>query len=219
MYIAAHNNFSTLTENGVLSKPIPETQEHIRKLKASQPIFYEGDAAKMLYQVMEGVVRTYKLTVDGRRQVVSFSYPGDIVGISNDGFHHNHCDAISDVVLQSLHLKDDVQFANKLLQYTVAEITHMQEHFLLLGRKSAVEKVATFLNVLQMRIGKAYEGKTCFVLPMKRMDIADFLGLTTETVSRCFTKLRQDGVISLPHPHQICICNLTALKSLIVSDV
>ena len=114
-----------------------------------------------------------------------------------------------------LHWETDPQFANILLRYAVAELVNMQDHYVVLGRKSAMEKVASFLNVLQDRIGSENNGKVCFSLPMTRTDIADFLGLTIATVSRCFTKLRKEGIISLPHPHQVCVCNHDALAGLV----
>jgi CRP-like cAMP-binding protein len=218
MYAAPHDHFATRPENKLSPIILLETNNHVRNLEPGQPIFFEGDTAKTIYQVMKGVVRTYKLTVDGRRQVVSFGYPGDIIGISHDGYYHNDCDAISDVTLQPLTPQADADFANNMLRYTVTEITNMQEHFLLLGRKSAMEKLASFLNVLQDRIGENCDGNICFSLPMIRLDIADFLGLTIETVSRCFSKLRQEGIIALPHPHLVCICDLTALVDLIEVD-
>ncbi|KAB7614449.1 helix-turn-helix domain-containing protein [Amylibacter sp. SFDW26] len=214
MHLNNSQNSKPMFDHFLANKPNPIKNNKLRSLKTGQPIFYEGDTARGLYEVVEGVVRNYKLTADGRRQIVSFGYPGDIIGINHDGCHHNDCDAISDVTLKAIDQKTDTDFAYSLIRYTAAELTLMHEHFLLLGRKSAMEKVASFLNVLQNRIGKRDGKSVCYDLPMNRTDIADYLGLSIETVSRCFSKLRQEGIIGLPQINQVCIYDLGALQGL-----
>lgn len=218
MHVTSQKHFTNKTEICGPVPASPNNQSHLRKLDSGRPIFFEGDIAKNLYRVIEGVVCTYKLTINGHRQVLSFGYPGDIIGLNSDGQYHNDCDAISDVVLQPLVQQDDVEFTNSLLKYTTAEIANMQEHFLILGRKSAVEKVASFLNILKNRIGEKNSCAICFSLPMGRADIADFLGLSIETVSRCFTELRKKKIIYLPNPHQVCVGNCAALQELAESN-
>lgn len=195
-------------------------------IAAGRPLFCEGDDAPCLYEIVEGVVRTSKLFLDGRRQVLSFGYPGDIVGLSHDGIYHNDCDAVSNVTVRIVHRhtgnsssREDRDFQDRLLTHATAEMAGMQEHFLMLGRKSAMEKVASFLSVLVDRVGEKHDCKTCFALPMSRADIADFLGLTIETVSRTLTTLRQKGVLELPEPRLVCICKPDQLRQLAERDI
>jgi len=194
---------------------------HMSQVAAGQPLFCEGDEADYLYEILEGVVRTSKLLFDGRRQVLSFGYPGDIVGLSHDQYYHSDCEAVSDVKLRVHHknafsasFKNEPEFGSKLLKFAAAEMNNMQEHFIMLGRKSATEKVASFLTALLDRVGETDGGKTCFNLPMSRSDIADFLGLTIETISRTLTKMREDGVIELPNKNRVCVCQPHMLRDL-----
>lgn len=188
---------------------------------AGKPLFFEGDDADYVYEIAEGVVRTSKILFDGRRQVLSFGYPGDVVGLSHDHFYHCDCEAVSDVRL-CIHQKNafnttvekDPSFFNELLRYAALEVNHMQEHFIMLGRKSAMEKVASFLAALMGRVGESNDCRVCFDIPMPRSDIADFLGLSHETVSRTLTRLRLAGVIDLPNKHRVCVRQPSTLKAL-----
>ncbi|MDF1774494.1 MAG: helix-turn-helix domain-containing protein [Rhizobiaceae bacterium] len=194
---------------------------HISHVPAGHRLFCDGDDADYIYEIMEGVVRTSKLLSDGRRQVLSFGYPGDIAGLSHDHFYHSDCEALSGVTLRLHHknafnvsFENEPDFNNELLKYAAAEVNNMQEHFIMLGRKSATEKVASFLITLMDRVGQKNDCNTCFELPMCRSDIADFLGLTIETISRTLTKLRAEGVIELPKKQQVLVCKPSALRAL-----
>lgn len=200
---------------------------HTRNVHKNQTLFFEGDEAEFVYEVLQGVVRTSKVLFDGRRQVLTFAYPGDIIGLSHDRFYHSDCDAVSDVKVRvyrknacNTTFSADPQFCDLLLRHAAAEVSNMQEHFLMLGRKSAIEKVASFLMVVLDRVGeRSVKHNTCFELPMSRSDIADFLGLTIETVSRTLTKLRKQGAIDLPNPHTVCVHNIDKLRELGESDI
>ncbi|MCR9139673.1 MAG: helix-turn-helix domain-containing protein [Alphaproteobacteria bacterium] len=194
---------------------------HFSTAEAGHRMFCEGDDAIYIYEILEGVVRTSKLLFDGRRQILSFGYPGDLVGLSHDCFYHSDCEAVCDVKLRVHHknachasIESEPEFAKKLLKFAASEVNNMQEHFIMLGRKSATEKVASFLLTLLDRVGEPKNCKTCFDLPMCRSDIADFLGLTIETISRTLTKLREDGVIELPKKHRVHVCNVPGLRAL-----
>ncbi len=194
---------------------------HFRTAEAGHRLFCEGDDAKYIYEIVEGVVRTSKLLFDGRRQILSFGYPGDLVGLSHDCFYHSDCEAVCDVKLRVHHknacntsIETEPEFGKKLLKFAAAEVNNMQEHFIMLGRKSATEKVASFLAALLDRVGEKDRSRTCFDLPMCRSDIADFLGLTIETISRTLTRLRADGVIELPKKHRVCVRNPAILRAL-----
>jgi CRP-like cAMP-binding protein len=148
---------------------------------------------------------------DGRRQVIAFGYPGDVVGFPSDGEYHTDCDALRPTTVV-VHKRASLESPNgngalhaRLLQAALREISAMQDHFLMLGRKSAGERVASFLLTLSERVGTPLGQFTQFDLPMSRSDIADFLGLTTETVCRTFTRLRKSNVIALDRVHTVII--------------
>ena len=193
-------------------------------LKPGSYLFYEGDDVAWLYQVISGVLRLTRLLADGRRQVIAFGYPGDIVGFPSAGAHHTDCDALTDVHLQPFRRaalergEDDPKLHNALLQAALREISAMQDHFMMLGRKSASEKLASFICVLAERVGTDLGAYRSVTLPMSRSDIADFLGLTTETVSRTFTQLRKSRIIAIDNIHTIVIQRPTALLGLSLGD-
>ena len=172
-------------------------------LKAGQYLYFEGDEVERLYQVLTGVVRLTRLLEDGRRQVISFGFPGDIIGFPADGRHHTDCDALEDTTFKAFHRSaldhggGDPDLHMALLRAALKEISEMQDHVMMLGRKSAAEKVASFLLVIMHRYGQDRGGHRQISLPMTRADIADFLGLTSETVCRTFTALRKAGIIAL----------------------
>lgn len=197
------------------------TETHFR---AGSHVFFEGDSVDWLYQVKSGVLRLTRVLEDGRRQVIAFGYPGDIVGFPSDGLHHTDCDVLVDAHLQPYRRsmlesgEGDPQLHRNLLQAALREISAMQDHFMMLGRKSAVEKVASFLCVLADRVGDGLGDYKQVVLPMSRGDIADFLGLTTETVSRTLTQLRRSKIIAIDNIHTIIVLRPTALSGLSSRD-
>jgi len=197
--------------------PPPETL-----LKTGAYLYFEGDDVEWLYQVVTGVLRLTRLLEDGRRQVIAFGYPGDIVGFPSGGLHHTDCDALVDTRLQPYRRsiledgKGDPRLHHALLQAALREISAMQDHFMMLGRKSAVEKVASFLCVLVDRVGNDLGNYRCVDLPMSRADIADFLGLTTETVSRAFSQLRRQNIIAIENIYTITVLRRSALLELSV---
>ncbi|WP_147108294.1 helix-turn-helix domain-containing protein [Tateyamaria sp. syn59] len=180
-------------------------------VKSGQHLYREGDEVERLYQVSNGVVRLTRMLEDGRRQVISFGYPGDIIGFPADGRHHTDCDALVDTTLYAYRRaaldtgEGDPELHLALLEAALREISAMQDHVMMLGRKSALERVASFLNVLTTCYGEDAGVYRRIDLPMSRSDIADFLGLTTETVSRAFTTLRKAGVMSLDGAQTIIV--------------
>lgn len=179
------------------------------RLKTGSYLYFEGDEVERLYQIESGVVRLTRVLEDGRRQVIAFGYPGDIIGFPAQGVHHTDCDALVDTQLTPISRKAlddstlDPALHTALLKAALHEISAMQDHFMMLGRKSASEKVASFLSVLLDRIGDTETSPPVIDLPMSRSDIADFLGLTTETVCRCITALRKAEVIRLVGPSKV----------------
>ncbi len=188
-----------------------------RFLPAGANLFREGDEAQFLYEVRSGVLRLTRVLENGKRQVISFGYPGDFVGFPDGDDYHTDCDVIASAELIAYRrsalesgLGDDLT-RRRLLDAALREISGMQDHFMMLARKSAIEKVASFLSVLAERIGLRTGAVTTLDLSMRRTDIADFLGLTTETVSRTLTHLRKKGVISIENAHTIVIRDRSAL--------
>lgn len=214
--------YVTIPNQTTRSRPVsPCTEASVRTkethLKAGAYLFFEGDPVDWLFEVKTGVLRLTRLLEDGRRQVIAFGYPGDIVGFPAGDLHHTDCDVLIDATLQPYRRaaletgEGDPQLHRSLLQAALREISAMQDHFMMLGRKSAVEKVASFLCVLADRVGEDAAGRQRITLPMRRGDIADFLGLTTETVSRTLTQLRKAGIIEIVNIHTVVVLKPDAL--------
>jgi CRP/FNR family nitrogen fixation transcriptional regulator len=182
----------------------------------NEEVFGEGEAAEYLYQVKAGCIRTYKMLVDGRRQIGAFYLPGDVFGLEGGKEHSFSAEAIVTstvtVVKRSLInscASGDPELARQLLDLTVAELTRAQAHILLLI-KTAQERVAGFLLEMASRASNLAE----VVLPMSRQDIADYLGLTIETISRTLTQLEDASTIALPSSRRIVLRNQAALSRL-----
>lgn len=177
-------------------------------------IFGEDEPADYLYKVVSGAVRTCKLMSDGRRQIGAFYLPGDAFGLESEGLHLFSAEAIGDceilVVKRAPFLAEIARqpdlFA-QLWSQTMDHLRRAQDHMLLLGRKNAQERIAAFLLELAERLSCSGSIK----LPMSRQDIADYLGLTIETVSRTLTQLERDGLIGIPVSRQIVLRNRAAL--------
>lgn len=183
----------------------------VRRLAAGTYIFREGDDASHVYEVQSGILRLTRVLENGRRQVIAFALPGDIVGFPNGDLHHTDCDALGPCEVIP-HRRDALENGDgnpethrRLLKAALREISAMQDHFMMLARKSATEKVASFLMVMADRVGTRQGRSATVELQMKRADIADFLGLTVETVSRTITQLRNCGIISMHSAQSITV--------------
>jgi CRP/FNR family transcriptional regulator, nitrogen fixation regulation protein len=179
-------------------------------------IFGENEPADYLYQVVSGGVRTYKILTDGRRQVGGFYLPGDIFGLEFTDEHSLSAEAIADTkvlvvkrsALNALSSRN-ASIAQDLFALTGRELRRAQDHILLLI-KSAQERVASFLLEMSERVA----GSNAIELPMSRQDIADYLGLTIETVSRTLTSLETCAAIEVPTSRRILLRNRSALNRL-----
>ena len=178
-----------------------------------EEIYAQEEEADLVYQVTSGCVRTTRLMSDGRRQIGSFYYPGDVFGLEQGGEHRFSAEALSDSVVQVAKRKAAVLAAGQdafdrfMAQALMTELERTQDHLLLLGRKTACERVATFLLEAADRAGG-----TRIDLPMGRQDMADYLGLTIETVSRMVTQLQTGGVVDFPCCRQFIVRNRAALQ-------
>lgn len=185
---------------------------HQGRFAPHQTLFQEGDPASEVFNLLEGTVKLYKSLPDGRTQITGFLSAGDFMGLSSDGHYAYSAEAVTDVKVCRFQRRDLLvlfrDFPNmveRLLTMTSDELAIAQEQMLLLGRKTAQEKVMSFLLALSRRAKRRGRDGRRLNLPMSRADIADYLGLTIETVSRTMTKLRQRGVIRLPRPQDVIL--------------
>ena len=173
---------------------------------AGETVFSEEDITSSFYNVLDGVMRLYKLLPDGRRQIVGFALPGDFLGMNMSGRHNFSADAIGAVTVCQFakvpfgrFIEDRPHLLKRINELAVRELSQARDHMVLMGRRSADEKVATFLLAWRERLLSFNEPSDTVPLPMSRQDIADYLGLTIETVSRTFTKLERHGAIEIIH--------------------
>ncbi|WP_245253197.1 helix-turn-helix domain-containing protein [Methylobacterium sp. PvR107] len=171
-----------------------------------EEIYGEGEEAEFVYKVVAGAARTHKVLNDGRRQITGFRLPGDLFGFEQSKSHSHTAEALSDTKVLIFRRRQveraatgSAAVACQLWGMATNELRHAQDHMLLLGRRSAAERVATFLIEVDERLG----GSGTFALPMTRRDIADFLGLTIETVSRTLSQLEEDGALQRVGSRQV----------------
>jgi CRP-like cAMP-binding protein len=179
-------------------------------------IFAEGEGAGYVYKLVSGAVRVFKLLPDGRRQIGAFHFPGDMFGFEVGDIHHTSAEAIVPVKLVAfkwhslLNATVSDGFVHELLNRTMIGLRQTQDHLLLLGRKNALERLAAFL----LEMARRSEAETVLDLAMPRHDIADYLGLTLETVSRMFAELKEAGIIRLESARRVHLVNMDKLKDM-----
>lgn len=200
-----------------MPRPEPRTATR-RTFEADEEIYTEGDRAAYFYRVVSGAVRSYRLLSDGRRQIDGFHFPGDIFGIEASDEHRLSAEAVTGSVL-AVHRRSDRDalaqdagaLARDVVDSMMRALGRAQDHMMLLGRKSAKERIASFLLGLAERLDAA----GVVDLPMSRADIADHLGLTVESVSRSLTQLERAGIIELPaHRRTVVLRDKAALRRL-----
>jgi CRP/FNR family transcriptional regulator, nitrogen fixation regulation protein len=169
---------------------------HEFKYQRGTEVFGEAEPAEYVYQLRAGAVRTYKLLSDGRRQIGGFHLPGDIFGLETGGVHRFTADAIIDTTVWLARRESvlgGLTEAAAIRKLVNRSLEHAENHLLLLGRQTALERTAVFLLEMDRRL----EQPALMTLPMSRRDIADYLGLTLETVSRALSTLRDRGILSV----------------------
>jgi CRP/FNR family transcriptional regulator len=193
----------------------------LRRVEAKEFLFAEGDPTTHLFRVETGAISLYKVLADGRRQVVGFAYPGDLIGLGAQGEHVMNAQAIKPTRLRCLPVATlhqsaakDPTLGFKLYEALARELAATRDLMLTTGQRSATERVVGFLLALSRRNARNGQDPAVFELPMTRADIGDFLGLTIETVSRTFTKLRSLGLIELPQSNRVKLIDIDALESL-----
>ena len=209
---------------GSASHPAPDQFHAITGLVASEfsyekdeEIYGEDEPAEYVYQVISGSVRSYKLLSDGRRQIGAFYLPGDVFGLESGPTHRLTAEAVADTTVRLVKRRNleqaagiTVQVARSLWAMTAGQLRHAEDHMLLLGRKSAMERVASFL----LEMDRHLAGAGMVALPMCRRDIGDYLGLTLETVSRALSQLHSDGVLGFSGARQIALRNRQRLRNM-----
>jgi CRP/FNR family transcriptional regulator len=171
---------------------------------ACETVFAQEEMTTSFYNLLDGAMRLYKLLPDGRRQIVGFALPGDFLGMTTSPRHNFSADAIGEVVVCRFarapflqFIEDKPHLLRRINDLAVRELNKAQDHMVLLGRRSAEEKVAAFLIGWRDRLEPLSGPSRTVPLPMSRQDIADYLGLTIETVSRTFTKLERERVLDI----------------------
>ena len=191
------------------------------RVRAGGSIFDEDEPATHRYVVTGGCVRIYRLLGDGRRQIFGFLFPGDFLGLAIGKEYAYGAEAVVDSDLcrfPQYELEELIvrfpELERRLLGATVNELVVAQDQMVLLGRKSAEEKVATMLLTFSKRAEQRGMPANPVALPMTRADLGDYLGLTTESVSRTMTLLKTNGVIHLEAANQIHLVDLEKLEEM-----
>lgn len=188
---------------------------------AGEALVREGDQAGQIFDLLEGVLRVYKILPDGRRAIMGFVYPGDVLGVSFQRRSLFTVEAVTAVkvrrfsrgrFLSLVNQSPDLQ--SQLFALLCDQMSAAHDQMLLLGHKSAEERVVSFLLAVHGKCGKTAE----IDLPMSRLDMADYLGLTIETVSRMMTGLARRGLIRATGRHRIALGNLSALRDIAGHD-
>lgn len=189
----------------------------VMEFARNEEIFGEEEPADFVYKVISGTVRTVRILSDGRRQVAAFLLAGEVFGVEHGELHRFSAEAVSDckvalvrrsAVEKAAELSS--RAARELWSLATCDLVRLQDHMLLLGRKNANERVGAFLLDMSQRT----KGGDTVELAMSRTDIADYLGLTIETVSRTLTQMERDRAIALPTCRHILLRNRAALARL-----
>ena len=220
---------ATMTRQSPARVPVPQTnrlaalepQAINMRLDRDAVLFWEGDKAAFTYKVVSGAIRVCKLMADGRRQVSDFFLPGDLISFDLAGVHSVTAEAIVESIVRrypktSLErmVSENPSFARDMLLLAYDRLVTAQLQMVTLGRKTAPERIASFLVSHAARCKTAHSPGQTVALPMSRVDIADHLGLTVETVSRILSRLRHDRVIDLPDFHTVVVRDWTTLNGL-----
>lgn len=206
-----------------------DAAKYYRTYGPGQTIVSEGDRTAALGSVVHGVVALHKTLEDGRRQMVGLLFPSDFIGRPLRPIAHYDAVAVTEVRMCLFHrrqfekiLSQSLSLERRLLEMTLDELDAAREWMLLLGRKTARERLASFLIILADRQGKllkrSIENGLVVPIPLTREAIAEYLGLTIETVSRQFTALRKDGIIDLPDRRSFLLRDVREMRRMAGDD-
>jgi len=192
----------------------------VRNLKKHGILLHDGDDLTHIYEMASGTVKTTKMLADGRQMVIGFYGRGDIIGMPYETKALCSAEAVTDATLLCYPIKQiedlmerSAKFYRLMLQLITKERYERVDHMVALGRKKPTERVASFLlkqkDTLPSEIPETYSVN----LPMSQTDIADYLGLTQETVCRVLSQFKRQGFIKATHSHEIKIHSLTSLQA------
>ena len=197
-----------------------------RRLRVGEQLLWEGDEAVLVANVVEGVLKLATFTADGKEQILGLAYPSDFLGRPFGETTPYGVEALTDAHVCVFQRVDFDRFArehprleHKLLERTLAELDRTRRWMLLLGRMSAEQKLASFLLEMEDRMANggcapSFGEPKVWQLPLSRQQIADVLGLTIETVSRQFSRMKADGLIDLPSRREVVLLQREALTEL-----
>lgn len=198
------------------------SSQPLRNLGAHQHLFHQGDSDRNIYKIESGLIRLYRVLGDGRRQIISLRFAGDIIGFEGASARHCSAEAVTPVRFRSLdqgstyrRLRDEPALAPQLVSLLSRELENARGQIAVLNRRSAIEKLAAFILELYRRQNSPAE----IDLELGRSDIADFLGLTIETVSRNLSKLRTKRIIRLLTVRKLVILDIDRLEALAAGEV
>jgi len=182
-------------------------------------IFNDGEDSEYSYKVIEGAVRLSKVMLDGRRQIAEFALPGDMFGFEYGDAYALTAEAVTPVVVVRYHRTHIERLGDEFADIREELIAHLRHgwrsaraHLVMLGRQTAKERVAAFL--ISLAAHRGVKPGQRLELPMGRQDIADYLGLTIETVCRTLTEFKGSQTICIPDRHHVVISDMEALESL-----
>jgi CRP-like cAMP-binding protein len=187
------------------------------KFEKNRTIYFEGDESQHYYKVRSGTVRLCKVTEDGRRQIAAFLTAGDLFGWTDQDVYSFCAEAVTDVTVEKFSrarveesVKANPSMGRRVLGLLSTQLASAHEHLLLLGRMTASERIASFL----LELGRRQHTIASIELPMNRKDVADYLGLTVETVSRTMSALKRKGIIAFTEPENVQFKQNNALERL-----
>jgi CRP/FNR family nitrogen fixation transcriptional regulator len=224
---AAYQRYFSQQQTGETAEPIT-LADYLGRIQAygarlhfsrNEPIFNQDDPADQVYRIISGTIRLCRYMPDGRRYIVDFLLPGDLMGFVESADLPASAEAVTDVTLIAFPrvcfdrlAEENGEVRVELLRHLSSNLLTAQQHLFVLGCQKARERVASFFLRLADRMGASCGDR--LDLPMSRQDIADHLGLTIETVSRSITGLRSSGAVLIPNTHQVVLRDMAALRTL-----
>lgn len=201
------------------------SQQAIETVQPGEAVAWEGDAASHVFEIVEGAVRLFRIIGDGRRAIIGFLYAGDLLGVSSLDTYSYSAEAISPTKLRRVprtrfhrDVAESAPLRARLTEELCTEMAFAHRQMALLGRKTAEERVCSFLLGAIRAISRRHGKDVVVELPMSRLDIADHLGLTIETVSRTISRLTRMGVIRAQGRHALVVASLDRLAEMAGED-
>jgi CRP/FNR family transcriptional regulator, anaerobic regulatory protein len=229
MFLTSYNR--ELNTVNLLREDEPETlsglfaRQPAEQLQPGQSLFFEGDDAKHVFELAEGALRIFRIISDGRRVITGFVYEGDLIGVSLKGKYLYGAEAIAQTKVRRLTRRtfeaavtESDELRTQVFERVCDEMAAAQDQMVLLSCKNAEERLCTFLIKHARRASATGVAQALVQLPMTRQDMADYLGLTIETVSRTITKLAGKGVLGCVGRHSIKIIKPMVLAQLAGDD-